>query len=127
MSIFKEATKQKLRFLTGKGELSTEQLWDLPRTELSRSIKAVKKILQDTDNDDDLSFLDDSRASDPVNQLRFNILKEVYIEKKAEAEKLRTAAERKANDEKILAILEEKRYGSLKEKSEEELEAMLSH
>ena len=124
MSNFKQASQFKLRFQTSVGLVSTEQLWDLTQVQLSNAIKAVKKVLKKTD-DDELSFLEDSKVVDVENQLRFDILKDVYMSKKDEAEKLRNAAAKKANNDKIIALIAEKQEGKLKEMSIEELEALL--
>ncbi len=125
MDIFKKASQQKLRFLTSKGSLSVEQLWDLPVIDLERCIRAVKKTLKASD-DTDLGFLDDTNKVDPTNQLAFDVLKDVYITKKAENEAARNAKEQKENKEKILGLIKEKKEGALKEKSVEELEEMYS-
>jgi len=99
--MYKQASQLKLRFLTGKGLLSVEQLWDLSQGDLSNAIKAVKKVLKKND-DDELSFLVDTKVVDVENQLKFDILKDVYLTKKKEAEDLRSAAEIKAHNQKIL-------------------------
>lgn len=124
MEMYKQATKLGLRFATDKGTLSVEQLWDLSQTSLSNAIKAVKKVLKNTD-DDELSFLDNAKTVDTENQLRFEILKDVYLTNKKEAEELRDAAENKERKQKIMQIIAEKKDGALKDKSIEELEAML--
>ena len=62
---------------------------------------------------------------DIENQLRFDILKDVYLTKKKEAEELRNAAEIKAHNQKILTLIAEKKDESLKGKSIEELEGLL--
>lgn len=122
--MFKQASKLKLRFQTNRGLLSTEQLWDLSQTDLSNAVKAVKKVLKKND-DDELSFLEDTKVVDVENQLRFDILKDVYLTKKKENEELRDAAETKAHNQKILALIAEKKDGQLKEMSVEELEKLL--
>ncbi len=122
--MFKQASKLKLRFQTSKGLLSAEQLWDLTLTDLSNAIKAVKKLLKKSD-DDELSFLSEGNTVDVESQLRFDILKDVYLTKKAEAEALRTAAETKAHNQKILSLIAEKQEGKLKDMSIEDLEKLL--
>jgi hypothetical protein len=122
--MFKQASKLKLRFLTNRGLLSTEQLWDLSQTDLSNAVKAVKKVLKKND-DDELSFLEDTKVVDVENQLRFDILKDVYLTKKKENEELRDAAETKAHNQKILTLIAEKKDGQLKEMSIEDLEKLL--
>ena len=122
--MYKQAAQLKLRFNTPVGMLSVEQLWDLTQTNLSNSIKAVKKVLKKSD-DDELSFLEDTKVVDTENQLRFDILKDVYLSKKKAAEELRTAAEIKVHNQKILTLIAEKTDESLKGKTIEELEGML--
>ena len=122
--MYKQASQLKLRFQTSRGILSTEQLWDLSQTDLSNAIKSVKKILKKSD-DDELSFLEDTKIVDVENQLRFDILKEVYLTKKKESEELRNAAETKAHNQKILALIAEKQEGKLRDMSVEELEKLL--
>jgi DNA-binding transcriptional MerR regulator len=122
--MYKTAQQLKLRFTTPKGNLSTEQLFDLNMSDLSVSIKVVKKILKKND-DDELSFLEDSKTVDVENQLRFDILKDVYLTKKRENEEARLAIEKKARKQKILQLIADKKDESLKNMSVEELEKML--
>jgi hypothetical protein len=122
--MFKQASKLKLRFQTNRGLLSMEQLWDLKQNELSDAVKQVKKVLKKSD-DDELSFLEDSKTVDVENQLRFDILKDIYLTKKKEAEELRDQAANKENNQKILAIIAEKQEGALKEMSIDDLKKLL--
>lgn len=122
--MFKQASKLKLRFQTNRGLLSSEQLWDLTLTDLSNAVKAVKKVLKKND-DDELSFLEDTKIVDVENQLRFDILKDVYLSKKKESEELRDIAATKEHNQKILALIAEKQEEGLKAKSVDELMALL--
>jgi hypothetical protein len=122
--MYKQASKLKLRFSTTKGLLAAEQLWDLTLTDLSNAIKAVKKVLKKVD-DDELSFLNDANTVDVESQLRFDILKDVYLTKKSEAEALRDAAAAKVHNQKILALIAEKNDDKLKSMSVEDLEKLL--
>jgi hypothetical protein len=125
MADYKQATKLRLRFDTEKGVLSIEQLWDLNRAQLSRTIRSVKETIIEQD-DDDLAFLEDSsRTVDSIDKLKFEILKDIYITKKEEAEDLINARKRKEHNERIMTLIQEKKEGQLKDKSVEELEAML--
>lgn len=125
MDIYKIATQMGLRFPTTKGLLSTEQLWSLNQTQMATVVKGCKKALKG-DNDDELAFLDETTKINKEDQLRFDIAKDIYLTKKAEAEEIRTKAERKAFEQKILGLIAEKQEDSLKGKSIEELEAMLA-
>lgn len=120
---FKDASRLKLRFATDKGLLSAEQIWDLNQSQLSSAIKAVKKVLV-KDNDDELSFLESNTVVDTENQLRFDILKDVYLTKKKEAEEIRDAASIKAHNQKIDALIAMKQESQLQEMSIEDLEKL---
>lgn len=122
---FAEATRLKLRVPTSNGLLSVEDLWDLSLNKLSVVIKNVKKALKGSDNDDELSFLDETKTVDKTLQLTFDILKEIYLTKKSELDASKIAAEAKANNEKIMALIYEKQNEKLKNMSIEELEGML--
>ncbi len=126
MDIYKLGNQLGLRFPTTKGLLSIEQLFTLRQTELANIVKLCKKTLSGTSSDDDLSFLDESKTVNKEDQLRFDIAKDIYLTKKAEAEEVRTKAERKAFEQKILGLIAEKQEDSLKGKSIEELTAMLN-
>ena|SRR5690606_19610854 len=125
MSNFKQATRERLRFETSKGLLSTEQLWDLNLTSLATVVRSLKKQLK-KDNDDELSFLDEgSTPVDKTIELKFNVVKEVYIAKKEEMDTIRNEATKRENNQKILQLIAEKQEGDLRGKSIEELTAML--
>lgn len=121
--MYKQASQLKLRFSTSVGMLSVEQLWDLSQNNLSNLIKSVKKVLKKND-DDELSFLEDTKVVDVENQLRFDILKDIYLSKKKESEELRTAADIKAHNQKIDNLIAEKQEGKLREMSIEDLEKL---
>lgn len=121
--MYKEASQLKLRFLTNIGQLSVEQLWDLSQIQLSNAIKVVKKVLK-KDDDDELSFLESTKTIDIENQLRFDILKDVYLTKKRQADELRDAVTIKAHNQKIDALIAEKQEGKLREMSIEDLEKL---
>ena len=121
--MFKQASKMKLRFATEKGGLSVEQLWELNQSQLSTAIKAVKKVMVKND-DDELSFLEYNKVVDVEMQLRFDILKDVYLTKKKEAEEIRDAATIKAHNQKIDALIADKQESNLKELSIEDLEKL---
>lgn len=125
MSNFKQATKERLRFETSKGLLSTEQLWDLNLTSLATIVRSLKKQLMKY-NDDELSFLDDtSTPVDRTLELKFNVVKEVYLDKKEEMEAIKNESSKKEHNQKILGLIAEKQEGNLREKSVEELTALL--
>lgn len=123
--MYKQAAQLGLRFLTSKGNLSVEQLFDLSQTDLANCIKTLKKSLKKND-DDDLSFLDDTSKVDVTEQLRFDIIKDVYLTNKKEAEDARDAKAKKEYTNKILSLISDKKDQDLAGKSVEELEALLN-
>lgn len=122
MSNYKKASKLKLRFATPKGSLSVEQLWDLSQENLEKSIRAVNEDISEADADD-LDFLSsDNNGVDEETQLRFDILKDVYITRKEEAKKAREKAKAKAQKQRLVEIKAMKEEENLKDLSVEELE-----
>lgn len=120
MNIFKEATKTKHRIPTANGMLTAEQCWDLSLTKLANSIKQIKKKLK-SDNDDELSFLDETKTIDKEAQLSFEILKDIYVTKKEESDAAKQQASIKAHNEKIDAIIYQKQQSQLNDLSIDEL------
>lgn len=129
MVIYKKASKKKLRFSTNRGSLSVEQLWDLPKEEIRQLVikarEAAKKSSGEV-SDTELSFLDapaKTKATD--DELRFEILKDIYLTKKSAEEKAQKKAEIKRNNQKLLELIARKQDEALEKKSIKELEKML--
>lgn len=123
--MYKEASRIKLRVQTSKGLLSVEQLWELKPTPLSTILRGLNKELK-KDNDDNLSFLDKNAVPvDKKLQLSFDIVKDIYLTKKGEADAAASAAEKKAKKQQILEIIQRKKNQELEGASIQELEAML--
>lgn len=126
MSIYKQAAQQKLRFDTTRGSLSAEQLFDLPLTVLATAIRNLRGIMKkEVQVEDDLSFLDQPVKANTANQLRFEILKDVYLTKKAEVAAVIANRERKERNQRIMELIKNKQDKELENKSIEELKAML--
>ncbi len=129
MEIYKKASKKKLRFSTNRGVLSVEQLWDLSREEIRHLVIVARNIAKKSSgeiNDSELSFLDapvKTKATD--DELRFEILKDIYLTKKSAEEKAQKKAEAKRNNQKLLDIIARKQDEALEKKSIKELENML--
>jgi len=124
MNVFKEASRIKLRVNTPQGLLSTELLWDLSLNKLSAIIKNLKKTMKEFD-DDELSFLDETKVVDKEKQMVFDVLKEIYLTKKSELDEEKNAYAIKEHNQKILKLIQSKQEADLGNKSVEELQAML--
>jgi hypothetical protein len=127
--MFEKASRLKLRFESGKGQLSIEDLWDLPLT--SKTGRAnlddiARNLHKQLKNDDDVSFVIKEKKSDATVQLKFDIVKHIIEVRLAENEanaKLRDNADKK---QRILAIMAERQDEELKGKSLDDLKAMVA-
>lgn len=85
--IFKQATKLKLRFSSVRGDLTVEDLWDLPLTSKSNLSldgvgKPIQKALRESDED---SLVDvPTTSKNELNSLRLAVIKEIISIKQEE-------------------------------------------
>lgn len=124
MEMYKEASKIGLRFQTTQGLLTIEQLWLLSLSKLSILIKGLKKQMEG-ENDNELSFLDETKVVDKEKQLQFEILKDIYLTKKKELDMEKNAAAINEHNQYILKLIKSKQDQELANKSIEDLQAML--
>lgn len=124
--MYKQAVMLKLRFVTPKGLLTVEQLFDLSMTDLSTTIKNVNALIKkEQATDDELSFLEGVDTTETQNSLRFRILKDVYLTKKDARDAAALDFEKKQRNQRIAEIIAKKKDEALENKSIEELEKML--
>jgi uncharacterized Fe-S cluster-containing radical SAM superfamily protein len=122
MNIFERASRAKTRFTTSRGELSTEQLWDLSLEALDTLAIAVNKQIKEKSEE---SFIAKKTVANTELELKLEILKHIITSKISDKE---AAATRKAKQEQIKeleGLLVEKRGEELKSKSPAEIQAML--
>ena len=122
MDKFMLASREKLRVQTSKGLLSVEQLWELPVTELDSLAVSLE---EEANKSKGKSFLVKRVTKDATAKLKFDIALEILQTKVAEAEEAKQKKEDKEHNEKILALIMDKKDQSLKGKSIKELEKML--
>lgn len=120
--MYKEATRQRLRFVTPQGTLSTEQLWDLSIPVLDTLAVRLEEEHKESGKK---SFVVKKSAKDKTAKLRFDIVLDILTTKVEEAEILRGAADIKEHNQKLLALIAEKKDDELRGKSVAELEKML--
>lgn len=120
--MYKEAAKQKLRFSTNRGSLTTEQLWDLSLTDLDTLAVSLEAEHKESGKK---SFLVTKSIKDKVAKLRFDIVLDILTTKVEEAEELKQKKDRKERNQKILGLIAEKQDESMKKKSVKELQNML--
>lgn len=127
---FEYATRTKLRFPSTKGELTIEQLWDVPLRSrddfnLNSVAKAASKKLKDLSEE---NFVE--AATKTPEHVRCEtvlaIVKYIIDIKVGEEQAAERRAENKIKKEKLLKILAEKEEGKLSEMSMAELKKQIA-
>lgn len=129
-NIFEYATRNKLRFASIRGELSAEQLWDVPLRgnrdgfDLNTIAKAANRALKDISEE---SFIEMTKTPEHTRrEMALETVKYVIEVKLAEEETAKARAARKQERDQLLAILAEKQAGKLSELSERELQKRIA-
>ncbi len=122
--MFLEATKMKLRVDTERGQISVEDLWDLPLTGNGVCLDGIAKALNKALSDSEESFVGEPSKAVGKLQLQFDIVRFI-IKDKLKARKLaKKAKEDKDKKERILRIIEDKEVDNLKGMGMKELKKM---
>ena len=80
MNIFEQASRRGLRFTTGQGAVTTEDLWDMPLTHARRGYSLddlAKDLRRQLKDNEEVSFVTPVTRSDEVLQLKFDIVKHI--------------------------------------------------
>lgn len=128
-NIFEYATRNKLRFTSVRGELSVEQLWDVPLRSrddfnLNNVAKAANKALKEVSEE---SFVETKKTAEHTRrEMTLEVVKYVIDLKLEEEKTAETRAAKKQEKEKLLQILAEKQAGKLSELTEKELQKRIA-
>lgn len=122
MDIFKESTKKGLRYNSPKGNITTEQLWDLKLAELDQVAVSLDEQLEKSEKK---SFIKKRTETDEVIDLQLKVVVDVIETKQADVLAKKTELDKKVHNEKIMALIQQKQENKLNDLSVEELEAML--
>ena len=125
-NIFEYATRNKIRFQSSRGELTLEQLWDVPLRgnngeafDLNAVAKMANKAYKDISEE---SFVETVKTQEHVRrEMALEVVKYVIDAKLADEEYAKRRADNRLEKEKLLGILAEKQDGKLSELSEKEL------
>ena len=126
-NVFEKASRAKLRFATVRGNLSVEQLWDLPldKGEVNLYNLAQDLLTQVADKPaEKLSFFNKAVTVDETAELKFEIVKHIVTTKVAEAEAQQTEAIKRTQRQELDALIAAKKAEAKQGLSLEELEAM---
>lgn len=124
MDIYKRAAILKLRINTSRGPLAVEQLYDLKMTELAKLCKEQLEVVKKSKGTDDeeLAFLEGAEdGKENLEVLKFDILKDVYLEKKHQKDQAAEDVQKKIDLEKLDEIIAKKQNAELESMSVEEL------
>jgi hypothetical protein len=128
-SMFETAVRTKMRFLSPRGDLTVEQLWDVPLRSrddfnLNWIAKSTNTMLKTVEEE---SFVDSTPA--PAHgrlTMTLEIVKHVIETKLAEEASAKRRSENKVEKEKLLRILAEKQEGKLSDLTEKELQKRIN-
>lgn len=119
--MFEIAVRNKFRF-PFKGAISVEDLWDLSVQQLDGIFKSLKSQEQKAQEE---SLLETRTPEDEVLKIKIEIIRYIVTVKLDEANQAERAKETRDQKQKILGILAEKQDADLRNKTPEELRAML--
>jgi len=130
-NIFEYATRNKLRFASPRGEMTLEQLWDIPlrgaagdQFNLNTIAKTISKALKDVSEE---NFVETTKTVRHTKlEIALELVKHVIDTKLGEEKAAETRAANKQKKEKLLAILAEKQDGKLSALSEKELQKQIA-
>ena len=123
MSIFEKASKAKLRFSTSRGQLSTEDLWDLSLESLDQIAVAIDKALETAGKK---SFIGKRDTTNTTLELQLEILKHIIEVKLAEKDAKAKRVERNAQLTQLKELAASKSTEALQGKSLEEINKMIA-
>ena len=121
--MYKQASKQKLRFPTDRGLVTVEDLWDLSLEKLNVLAVAYNRKINESS---EVSFLEESTVEDKTAKLCFDIVIDIMNEKRSDNKKRASASMVKAEKELLLDVLDRKKKESLESLSVEELTKRIS-
>ena len=121
--MFEKASRLKLRFITIKGDVTVEDLWDMKLTsrngfDLDSVAKSLNTAVKESGEE---SFVVKRNTKNAVLELKFEIVKHIIDVKIAEAEASERAVEIKAEKEMYDGLIAEKENDGRKEMCLEDL------
>lgn len=125
MNIFEIATRKKFRFASSKGDLTVEQLWDLPListksgADLDTIARAVNIELKSVTEESFVQVRPDPRKTELEQKLE--LVKHVIGVKLADQERIKATAERAEKRRKLLDALAAKDDQALASASREDI------
>jgi len=126
--MFEKASRLKLRFESGKGLITIEDLWDLPLTtpvrgsSLDTIAKSISKQVKDSAEE---SFVTKTSSKNQELELKFEIVKHIIKVRLNEQEQKENALILKTKKEKIASLIAKKEDAELENLSIDELKKLI--
>lgn len=128
MNIFEQAVRNKLRFTTNRGEITVEDLWDVPLTSrngfnLDEVAKGINRELKASEEE---SFVVQKSTANTVAQIQMDIVKYIIEVKLAEKTQAQEAAANREKRQKLLELKARKEDQARENLTIEEIDAQLA-
>lgn len=120
--LFIKASRQKLRFKSAVGSITVEDLWDLSLPALDSIAKSLNKEIKLAEEE---SFIKTKTKANDALETGFEVVKYVIGVKLEEAEAKKTAAEKKAQKERLIEAYARKKDAAIDNMTEAELKAAI--
>jgi len=120
--MFEQATREKFRF-PFRGQIGVEDLWDLSVKDLDSVFKTLNREAKQAEEE---SLLTTKTKETAVLDVKIAIVKHIVSVKMEEVAERKLSAQRAEERKKLMALIADKEDESLRNKSVEELKAMLS-
>lgn len=128
-NLFEYATRNKIRFQTSRGEMSVEQLWDIPLRanggfNLNEVAKTANKALKASSEE---NFVENARTAEQARcEAVLDIVKHVIDVKISDEKAAEARAKNRAEKEKLLAALDDAQNDKLKNLSIPEIKRRIA-
>lgn len=123
---FIKASRLKLRFSVGRGDVSVEDLWDLSLNSLDTVAKAVNKQLKQEDGEESFIPTANKRKVATHNDLRLEILKYIIGVKVEEQNASKARAEKVARLSQLRELAANKQLEAFAAQSLEDVEKQIA-
>lgn len=127
--MFEKASRLKLRFSSSKGQLTVEDLWDLPLLSTDGTLDLeclAQEHHSEVKQSKGKTFVKKKSTADSTAVLKMGIIKHVIEVKLDEEEKRKLAAEKRKNKARITELIAQKQDEELADKSIEELQELIA-
>jgi hypothetical protein len=126
--MFEIASRKKIRFDIPRGQVTVEDLWDLPLTSLRNPNldDIARNLHKQLNNGENVSFVHGTNMSDSQIQFKFDLVRHI-IDTRLEENKLRSEEQNRATKKQaLLAIMAERQADDIRNLPTEELQKMIN-